>query len=185
MKSIMVLFFLLVSFTTFSQNQEPVSSNKKQERKAEKNKQKEWMAQVTKEMIENRSFVLEAEYLNNNNGNRILVNSMVNFIIVDSTTCTIQLGTTSGTGYGGTGMLTLEGQINSYKYQKTEKKHFNAYYVSYTVFSSQGTYMISLYVTDDGMADATIQGSTSGQLTYSGKIFPLSASHVYKGPPRY
>jgi hypothetical protein len=185
MKSMLVLIFLLVSITIFSQNQEPVNTNKKQERKAEKNKQKEWMTQVTKEMIENHSFVLEADYLNNNTGNRILVNSMINFIIVDSTTCTIQLGTTSGTGYGGTGMLTLEGQINNYKYQKTEKKHFNAYYVSYTVFSSAGTYMISMYITDDGMADATIQGSTSGQLTYTGKIFPLSASHVYKGQPQY
>ncbi|MCX6234877.1 MAG: DUF4251 domain-containing protein [Bacteroidetes bacterium] len=177
------MIFMIMAVVSYSQTEKPV--DKKVERKAQKDKEREWMAMVTKTMIEDHRFVLEADYLDNKTGSRILVNSMVNFIIVDSTTSTIQLGSTSGAGFGGTGMLTVEGKVNNYTFKKTEKKHFNAYYVSFVVFASVGSYNVSMYITDDGQADATVQGNTSGQFSFSGKIFPLSISRVYKGQPRY
>jgi len=186
MKKMSVIISLLLIFASslaFSQTQEP--ANRKQTRKADRQKEREYMAKITKTMIDNHQFVLEADYIHGVMGNLIPVNSMFNFIMIDTTKATLQIGSWSGTGFGGTGTITIDGNVTQYKFTKTEKKLFNAYNLNITVFSPVGTYYINMYVTDDGQADATISGNTAGQLTYTGKIFPLSVSRVYKGVPRY
>jgi hypothetical protein len=180
---IIISMLLFVSSLAYSQTQE--QTDHKKERKAEKQKEREWMAQVTKTMIDDHQFVLEADYLHSQMGDLIPVSSMVNFIMIDTTKATIQIGSWSGTGFGGTGTLTIDGNVTQYKVTKTEKKWFNAYNLNIIVFSPVGTYYINMYVTDDGQADATISSNTAGQLTYTGKIFPMSVSRVYKGLPRY
>jgi hypothetical protein len=133
------------------------------------------MAQV----LENREFVLEADYLSNQYGDRITVTSTLNFIKVDSTSGVIQVGSNSGVGYNGVGGVTAEGNITKYELDKNEKK--NTFFIQMTVMTSIGTYDVNLSVGANGYATATVSGLRRGRLNYSGSLVPLQATRTYEG----
>jgi len=56
---------------------------------------------LNKYMLENRDFVLEANYLQDRYGHRHIVNSTINFIAIDSTTAIIQVGSDFRNGPNG------------------------------------------------------------------------------------
>jgi hypothetical protein len=132
-------------------------------------------------MIDNKKFVLEANYLAGSSGPNIPVNSNLNFISVDSNECVIQLANTSGMGYNGVGGITVEGPIAEYKVTKKENKHGVNYTVMFSIRSNIGMYDIFVWLSQDGYADATISGISAGKLKYSGKLEPIETSRVYKG----
>ena len=142
------------------------------------------MAVLTEYMITSQKFVLEAEYLSDRSGSRVPVQSNINFIMLDSTVATVQLGSAMSAGYNGVGGTTVEGRVNNYKYTKIGKKG-NSYSVSMNFMSSFGNYDIIMMVNAGGYSDATIRGNWSGALSYHGKLVPLSQSRVYKGHPTY
>jgi len=188
-----LISFLLIAFLTvsvFAQTEEPVDKKAerkkaKQEKKEEEQKKMEKMALLTKQMIEDHQFVLEAQFLNSKNGDMMSVSPELNFIIVDSTTATIQLGSLDGTGFGELGTLTFDGEITKYEVTRTEKKNYSSYDLIMIVFSNLGTYDISLSVSDSGAADAIIRGSGAGSLNYTGTLVPLEESKVFKGRKIY
>jgi len=137
----------------------------------------------TREMLDNKDFVLEADYLENKSGNRFPVSSMLNFISVDSTSSILQIGRNTGMGYNGVGGITAEGEITRYKLQPDANR--KSFYVSFSVMTSIGAYDINMSVTNDGYASATLTGTRSGQLTYTGYLVPTEDSRVYKGYNTY
>lgn len=191
MKKIISLLLLIVfSFAVVAQNE--TREDKKAERakariekkKAEKEKA-EWMEKITRQMVESRKFVLEADYLAGTYGDMIPVSPDINFIAIDSNRATIQLGIINAPGYNGVGGITVEGKVTKYEYQKIEKKKFTAYNVTVIVFSNAGTYDIQFFIGDDGRGDATIRGTRSGKLDYKGIFYPPDISRVYMGTPEY
>lgn len=157
---------------------------KREQRKAEQEALDEQRAIMTKAMIEQQSFVLEAEYLSNKYGSRVSVQSTINFIMVDSTRGTVQFGSAWSAGYNGVGGATLEGHLSNYRYNMVGKKK-DAYSIMMQFSSSVGTYDITLMVNSTGRADATVKGNWSGSLSYHGKLVPIQASRTYKGHPIY
>lgn len=143
------------------------------------------MKQVTRTMVNNQRFVLEADYISGKSGVMIPVNPSLNFIIIDSASATMQLGSASGVGWNGVGGVTVSGSVSKYEVTRVEKKKYVAYNVLVIVFTSIGTYDIHLTVTDNGKADATIRSTTSGQVSYTGTLYPPEISRVYKGYERY
>lgn len=133
----------------------------------------------TSQMIKNRQFVLEADYLSNARGYRIIVPSTLNFIRVDSTRAVIQVGSNNGIGYNGVGGITAEGQISNWKvYKNDKKKNFT---VSMTVMTPIGIYDIVMYVGADGNSSATISGMHPGKLIYDGQLVAPDETRVFKG----
>jgi hypothetical protein len=139
--------------------------------------------EMTKSMLEQKNFVLEADYLGNKYGDRVPVSSTLNFISVDSTNSVLQIGRNTGMGYNGVGGVTAEGNITRYQVQ-TDKKH-NSFYVSFSVTTAIGNYDINMSVGSDGYASAVLTGIGSGQLVYTGYLVPLEDSSVYKGYNTY
>ena len=109
-----------------------------------------------------------------------MVNSTLNFIIVDSTEGTLQ--TASMSGVGGSNMMggvTADGNITQYEVTKAKKSQ--SYSVKMMIMTSLGIYDIFLSISPDGNASATIGGNWGGKLNYHGRLVPLGVSKVYKG----
>jgi len=187
-KPFLILLLLQVySSALYSQEDESVMDEKqikaleKEKRQAEKREEEEEQKKIVDYMVNNKKFVLEANYLSGKSGSRIPVNSTINFIIIDSAKATIQLANGWGSGYNGLGGITVNGQITKYDMHKKEGKRRVSYTITLYVMSTLGMYDIQFWVNQTGNADASISGNTYGRLNYSGKLVSIELSRIYKG----
>ena len=192
MKQILLIIGLFaIGIAAKAQDEESVYTKKelraiaREEKKAQKKAEEEQMKLLTEIMLNERRFVLEAQYVGDNRGARIPVQSNINFIGVDSALVTIQLGTTHGVGYNGVGGITVDGRITKYDLKVIEGKRNKSYSLMFVVMSPLGSYDITLMVSETGYTDATIRANTAGQLRYSGNLVPIGLSRVYKGTTIY
>ena len=126
-----------------------------------------------------RSFVLEADFLQDRNGIRIPVPSNINFIRVDGTEGVLQTGNYTGMGYNGVGGATAEGSIGTWEITKNQKKLY--YTVHFSLNSNIGNYDVFLTVNSVNHAEATITGLGPGRLTWEGHLEMSYNSRVFKG----
>jgi hypothetical protein len=188
MKKIVFLIGLLIlPMVTYSQSEQQTPDKKtekeiqKEKKKAEKKAAEDSVKRVITLMVENHRFVLEADYVAGRTGERIPVNSTLNFIIVDSAKAVIQLGRSTGVGSNGVGGITVDGTVSRYEFTKKENKNGVSFTITLYVNTSLGTYDIVLWVSQNGNTSATVRGNTSGQLNYTGTMVPLGLSRIYKG----
>jgi hypothetical protein len=151
----------------------------KQELKDAKRDKQYYNFQVLDTLLKNRSFVLEADFLENQYGNRKPVLSSINFILVDSLKAVLQTGSNSNFGLNGVGGTTAEGSISGLKVTKNEKSL--SFFLRFTVNSNIGIYDVTMNISCNNTARATITGLTRGKLVYDGRIQTLYNSGVYKG----
>ena len=187
-----VILSLLISFAfvlgAYSQEEVQQLSKKelkklqKEQKKADQALEAERMAELTKYMVEQQQFVLEADYLSDKYGQRAPVTATINFVLVDSIVGTVQFGSAQAIGYNGVGGVTVDGRITKYEYTTTGKNE-DSYSIRMIFMASVGSYDITLLVNSSGYADAQIRGNWNGQLNYHGKLVPLTLSRVYKGTP--
>jgi hypothetical protein len=149
------------------------SMTKKEKRKVEMEKQ----YQLTKHMLENKSFVLEADFLQDKYGNRAFVSSTINFVAVDSSEAVIQIGLNHRIGPNGVGGVTAKGRIS--KWELHENK--NSFSITMNVMTSIGIYDLRFSISPSGNATALLTGLRPGQLTFDGNVVPLEESSVYEG----
>jgi hypothetical protein len=153
----------------------------KEQKREQQRLRNEETAKLVNWMVESRQFVLEANYLSNQNGNRVIVSPLINFIAVDSARLTIQLASTTGSGgANGLGGVTTDGQISKFDVKKTGK-YKDIYSIRILTMTSIGSFDIFLTVYPSGNADASISGNWGGKLNYYGILVPLKQSKVYKG----
>ena len=187
MRILLFILFIIFPVLLFSQdeysslNKKELKQLAKEKRRAEKEALDEQQGKITSRMIEYQQFVLEADYISGRSGSRIPVNSTINFVIIDSTEATLQLGSPWGLGINGVGGITVDGNVTKYEIFKKENKRGVSYNVSFFIMSSIGTYDIQMWISQSGHANATVRGNYSGHLTYSGRLVPLSQSKIYKG----
>lgn len=176
----------MVVLTAYSQEENAVDGKTtkkltKEQRNEQKRKEAEETAKLVDWMVENRQFVLEANYLSNKTGQRVIVNSTINFIAVDSAGITIQFASVSGTGgTNAMGGITADGTISRYEVSRFGKDK-SGYTIHIVAMTRIGTYDIFLYISSNTNTDATITGTTSGRLNYHGTLVPLQKSKVFKG----
>ncbi|HNR43272.1 MAG TPA: DUF4251 domain-containing protein [Bacteroidales bacterium] len=169
---------LLISVTGYSQdfgNEKLSRKEKKQLREAELNAN----YNLLNDLVTSRSFVVEADFLENKYGEKVPVSSSINFIMVNADEGVLQTGSNFRIGYNGVGGVTAEGTIGDYQVVKNPKNL--SYNVKFHIVTNLGSYDIFLTVFSDFRARATISGVTSAKLTYTGRFEDLSRSKVYKG----
>jgi hypothetical protein len=180
MKTIIILLASFFLFGVYSvQAQDENKQSKKETKKAERKAEDERNYVLTGNLLDSMKFVLEASYLSNQYGNRVIVSNNINFIQVDSTHAILQIGRNAGVGNNGVGGTTVEGRVSNYEVTRNEKK--KSYFVSMNIMSVVGAYDVFIDVNGNGSALATISGSTSGKLNWEGDIVALNESRVYKG----
>lgn len=172
---IISILFVALSTSMHANN----SFSEKDEKLAEKELQFEFIGQL----LENKSFVLEADWLSDRYGNRVYVSPIINFVKVDSTDGVLQIGFNSRLGYNGVGGVTADGRVTEIKIRENEKKL--TYYVSMTFMTSIGTYHVNMHVGSDGRARATISGLNRGKLTYEGDLVALNQAEIFTGQTTY
>jgi hypothetical protein len=183
-----VLLFCLSLFAIGANAQEENSVDSKTSRKLtrqqkiEKRKSEdEATAKMVDMMVKTRQFVLEANYLSNQYGERAIVESRLNFIAIDSNKITIQLASTTGIGgSNGMGGVTADGTITKFELKKTGRSG-NMYSIQVFALTHFGSFDIFFTVSPDTNTDASIGGNWSGKLNYHGSIVPLKKSRVFKG----
>jgi len=183
MKAMIKILTVLLIAGGFSAS---VYAGNPQDRQAKKEAKKaalEKEYQQTANLLENRNFVLEADYLANRFGSRVPVTSNLNFIKVDSSKAVIQIGSPTGLGYNGVGGVTAEGRIG--KWQVTQNPKKKSFQIYMNLMTPLGAYDVHFFVGADGYAQATLSGITPGKLTYSGYLVPNETSRVYQGYNTY
>jgi len=153
----------------------------KQERTVLREAEEADLARMVDSLVEERKFVLEADFLSNQSGNRVMVNNLLNFIIVDSSKIIIQTASTTGLGGpNGMGGVTTRGTITGFEVKKTGKNNA-VYFIRLLANTTIGPYDILLHISPGSNTDATISGIRAGKLNYHGFIKPLEQSRVFKG----
>ena len=148
-------------------------------KKEERDKKIENEFRLTDELINSKSFVLEAQSLRNTRGVQVQVSTLLNFISIDSADAILQIGSMSRSGFNGVGGITEEGRISNWKVNKDEKrKSFNLFM---TVQSKFNTYDITMFIDYSGHAEATITGLRAGRLTFTGDLVSRENSSIFKG----
>ncbi|MGE5419584.1 MAG: DUF4251 domain-containing protein [Chloroflexota bacterium] len=178
---ILTVGMLAAPYRSFSQD---FSNEKKITKKEQKEARKAELYQNFKAidtLLQNKTFVLEAEFLQGRYGSQVPVSSNINFIRVHSPSVVLQTGTNNyvGTGYNGLGGITAEGSLNNYKVT-SDKKHMN-HTVWFSTTTQVGTYDVLLRISANASATATITGLSRGSITYRGNLVAPYNSRVYKG----
>jgi hypothetical protein len=178
-------FYTGILFLTFVFCWIPYKSNS-QDIKLSKQEQKEARKaelfanfQSLDTLIEKRTFVLEADFLQNQYGNLIPVTSVLNFIKIDSPKVVLQTGSNYGQGYNDVGGVTAVGDLNSWKITR-DVKHLS-YTIFFSVTTNIGAYDVLIMIGANNSATATITGLSRGKLIYQGNIVAIYNSSVYKG----
>jgi hypothetical protein len=130
-------------------------------------------------LLNAKSFVLEADYLQNEYGDRIPVVSNLNFIKVDQSRGILQTGSNFSMGYNDVGGVTAEGSIGNWNTYRDGKKL--SCRLQFSLLTNIGNYDVSIIVTANNHAVATISGLGSDELTWVGHLETINNSGVFKG----
>ena len=148
----LVLGLLLISSYANSQDIKLTRKERKEVRKAQMTAN----FHILDSLLNAKSFVLEADFLQNKYGMRIPVISNVNFIKVNESNGVLQTGSGSGFGYNGVGGVTAEGKIGSWNIHKNVKKL--RYTLRFSLMTQIGSYDVFMTVNSENRASATITG---------------------------
>ena len=175
----MIAALLSISVLSFSQD-------KKLSRKERKEVEKTQLAMnfhIIDSLLAEKSFVLEADYLQDKYGLRIPVTSTINFIKVSKDEGVLQTGNSHYTGYNGLGGTTAVGSVGKWKINKDFKNM--SYDVQFYIASNLGHYDVALKVNAANYATATITGLGPGKLSWVGHLVTLDNSRIFKGTTSY
>jgi hypothetical protein len=175
----LVIGFFLFSNNSFSQDIKATRLEQKEAIKAAKIAN----FNVLDSLFKAKSFVLEANFLEDKYGNRIPVSPIVNFIKVNSAEGVLQTGSNWWTGYNGVGGVTAEGSVSKWKVIKNYKNL--SYTLQFTLFTNLGIYDVFMTVNSDNRAWASITGLQPGKLIYDGYLETVYNSRVFKSPQLY
>ncbi len=167
--------YFLISLNGFSQDIKLSRQDKKEARKA-------MLAEnykIIDSLLTHRRFVLEADFLQNEIGERVPVASRINFIKIDGDHGVLQTGNDLRVGYNGIGGVTAEGNVGSWKISRDKKSLTHK--VSFNLQTKLGTYTVFMIVGSENRATATISGSKSGKLTWDGYLLTVDNSKIFKG----
>ncbi len=130
-------------------------------------------------LLNAKSFVLEADFLQNRYGDRIIVTPTLNFIKITKDNGILQTGSNWSVGSNYVGGVTAEGSIGKYEVFK-DPRRMN-FTLQFSLLTNIGHYDILMTVAADASARATITGLGPGKLTWEGHLETIENSRVFKG----
>jgi len=174
-RMLLVFAFGLIPYYSLAQDVKPSKQEKKELDKLALNAN----FNAIDTLLDRKTFVLEADYLQDRFGNRVPVMSTVNFIKVESPKAVLQTGSSFSPGTNGLGGVTAEGVIENFKVVKNLKKL--SYTVSFTIMTNIGIYDILMNIYSDTNSTATISGISGERLSWDGHFKNLYDSRFFQG----
>lgn len=126
--------------------------------------------------LETKEFVLEMEYILNGAGNRKKLNEMLNYIMIDSSTCVWQSESTDIFTDLFRDVSKVEGSIDGWKLIK-DIKHLS-YFLQFRMFTDNGLYHVTTSINSDKTISGTIRGIRDS-FTFYGRIVIKKSSGVH------
>ncbi len=173
------LFLILGLLLTFQNSFSQDVKLDRQERKEVRKAQRAANYFILDSLLNARSFVLVADYLKDPYGSMIPVSSMLNFIKIDGNMGILQTGSNFNRGYNGVGGVTAEGSIGNWEIFKDPKRY--SYRLRFSLITNIGHYDVSMIVSADTRASATVSGLGRGRLIWDGHLETTENSRVFKG----
>jgi hypothetical protein len=170
-----IMGLLCISLNINSQERKLTREELKEVRKA----QLEANFQALDSLLNAKSFVLEADFLQNRYGDRIIVTPTLNFIKLNENNGILQTGSNWSMGSNNVGGVTAEGSIGKYELFK-DPKRMN-FTLQFSLLTNIGYYDVQMTVMADASARATITGLGRGKLTWEGHLETIENSRVFKG----
>ncbi len=174
MKTIVFLLSsLMLIFAGCKTQQDPL------EAAAEKAEQRMWYEKAV-QALNDRKFVLEADYIDFKYGRLVYVSASTNFISMHEEKATIQMAFNSPyAGPNGIGGVTVDGNVSNVKMVSDKKGNIT---FSMTVQGIAVSAMIVLRLTNGtNRCDATVTSTfNSNRIEFSGSLYQEAESNVYK-----
>lgn len=117
--------------------------------------------------LEARKFLLEMEYILEESGASKKLNRVLNYIMINSSSCTWQSDFTDISTDLFKKVSKVEGSIDGWKLAKDDKRSY--YFLQFKMFTDNGIYYVSLSIN----SDKTISGKVDGvrdSLAFMGRI---------------
>lgn len=175
-KLFIIIFALFLTNVVSAQENTPQTEGSKKDKKAEKEATKMKQFEEIYAMLNEKRYVLEADYLVGDNLQKVSVSAVLNFIMVDSNMAVIQVGQNVGVGSNGVGGQTAKGNITSYQVDKNEKK--KSFNVRMSINTTIGFFSVSMFIPAGSNTTATV---TPIRLDMLGKLVPMDKSIVHEG----
>jgi hypothetical protein len=160
----------------------------KKEKKLKKANEKEEILKMYYALIKSKEFVIEVNQIILDDGSIILVNSNVNFFLINIKESNIQIAynlpLTGGsrdmgvTYFGDKNGISYEGIVDKYKLMEFDSKKPIRLTGSIIPLTG-GNLNYSLSCNSSGIANVILRTQRSSQLVFEGKLYSLSDSSVY------
>ena len=141
--------------------------------------------EATMALLNSKQWVLEAIQLQLKSGETFMLEPNLNFVGVQNEVSTVQLGSSGDIGLNGVGGITIDGNVRKYDLKENKKPGTGAYLRIEVMGASAGHVTISIRISPDGTADATLTNNFGDRLTYRGRIMSIAESSAYKGTVTY
>lgn len=179
----LIIGVLAVSINLMAQevSNEDWKQMSRQERKEYRMKTQKENHQNTMILLASRAWVLEADQIQDRSGESAIVEPGLNFVGVAGDQSTVQLGSSGEIGWNGLGGITLDGQVRTYDLRENKKEATGANVKLEVSGSYSGHISLSIQVSPDGTAQATVTDNFGERITYRGRIVPIAESRAFKG----
>ena len=161
------IILLLICFEIYNiGNSQDINS----ERKARKEAKEADIIATNKALgasLEAKNFLLEMEYILDASGNNKKLNQMLNYIMIDSTSCVWQSESAEIFTDLFRYVLKAEGRIDGWKLEGNN--NHTSYFLQFKMFTDNGLYHVTSSINNDKTASGTISG-VRDSFTYSGRI---------------
>jgi len=167
-----------------AESKPPAAISEKQQKIEMKRAAKEAAAKRMEEMILNRQFILEVNFIRDQSGNllntaaRINVSSSLNYIAINLNKVVLQLAASQyQTSNWPFGDFALNGVISQYSFREL-KKSDEGYIVRYHTDGRIGTYDVTYNIASNGKTTLRLESNNGINLNIEGIILPLNKSRV-------
>ncbi len=176
--SVLIIIMMTAWQTSFAQDAK-TKDMKLKETKLSRQKQMQKNKQQILELVNSRKFVLENNFIQNDEGRRVFINPMFNFIKIEGDTAIVQLSFKGLLSWNGLGGITVQGHVDKFEVDpgKSNKPIFVQLHI-------QGAGVASyqfLSIDSDGNSTLTVNSDHGGTVSFIGNIVPIDKSVVMQG----
>lgn len=164
--SCLYLVMALCMMPYIASSQELSKSSRKESKKIERQKDYADLGR----RLGNRRFIVEMEYLLQDQGNKMNVDPMLNYLLIDSSRCVLSSESENILILLKKHVSTLDGETASWKLSNNDKNF--SYYIQYVMVTENGRYYVFLTVNSDRTVTGNLTSSDT-KFSFYGKVVSL------------
>ena len=150
-------------------------------KKKERSMQREISRKYYTQLLKEKYFVFQADFLTGPRGASYILSPDINFMSVNGNNVVLQFGFEGAIGWNGVGGITVRGTLSGYQVFPGKKKN-NLYMTTNINLIGPGLPPnISMNVSDDGTAQLTIQPAGGGPIIVYGQIVSPKKANIFIG----